>query len=1259
MCVDSSFPLLDALLDALVARLEWAQIKAAPSTAETNFDHPAGPVHSEHAAANAAGTQNHQTGSAIVSEQAPGKPKWTKSNKHVDWLPEKPQPIMPLLSTFFKRVFDGAPKPMNTLNQDVPSSRGLPQAPLASERVDHPARRQKLDSQKTFTDLQFQPAETEAEVRARRRNSISSTQSNAQGVGSTQSSNSRPLQGNVTEYRQLESQTKAPKRRRLRRRDSMGNSATHPETIEDSDDDPVHLVHTGSTFVRKEQEVDGRELSNRFVRSGQHANLGLLGRARAKRGATDDIVNDPKRVRNSSPDPLAEEPTSSSNRRQTRHTQSSPSESTRGEIKPTKFTSRAIPMAPTRRPGLKRVELPEMTVARHIVQAGFLLQAGVSGDYAYPDPKGSLYQKCFLQLHEVSTILHPTDEDGKLIVGLSFLAVDLKRVHTIKMGHPPVPIIAIHRAVNPGMTAPPKLHLEFSSQDEVEHFSSWVRMSREERLSVKMEIEIPDKLTRELNNLRSKASKGAVLRDSDASLPQFGDDIKLIERQRQMQSRKAKEPVRQTPPKSQRLSIKDSMERPPSRHEETIQVPESPKATQTRATRSRPSRPVERLETPPRGWTEDNPGWAGDWRNSLVYPAQGKDRATVDKEDIARLDEGQFLNDNLIIFVLRRLQIEMEKNQPELARRVHFHNTFFYDKLKPSKSGAGINYDSVKAWTSRVDLFTKDFIVVPINEYSHWYIAIIYNAPKLVPSHDSVSEPPEQQNPSSIAVVPVDLVDDGDMVASTDVGTTNASIPSADTDKHTLEKELRRMSISSCDDAKHGKKARELQAADENGVVDLMNGGQDHDQAQEQHQVQVRNGTTERKKQARKSNVGLRKADPSQPKIITLDSLGSPHSPACSYLRQYLMAELKDKKGVEIPDPGRIGMTAKNIPLQENYCDCGLYLLGYIHEFLQNPDGFIHGLLAQEEPQWKIDAPHLRQEIRQTIFELQKEQQRREDAERDEKRQRKRQAALDQRNLAERSSSSDANHPELKTQPSSSASAISLINNDNNTESGSSVIQSLERGEATDSSTLHQNEMRTIEAGKLGYARNTRHGSREVTPKFRAAIEDPGVNSLPGTFPSSPPRPTKDRAIIETPRRSQRSASNTTEREFLRPIPRSPSTRDGTPGNPVAVEESPEPHPSRDLTRDLQRDLRSATKELKGSKKPGNSVCNWYIPLSTSTSIQKDKSQPEARVARPNETATDSAYFRGPSRQRPQDRAGRAELVLKKPPTINIDDISD
>jgi hypothetical protein len=72
------------------------------------------------------------------------------------------------------------------------------------------------------------------------------------------------------------------------------------------------------------------------------------------------------------------------------------------------------------------------------------------------------------------------------------------------------------------------------------------------------------------------------------------------------------------------------------------------------------------------------------WDAPLVYPAVGPSRTTIDAEDIARLDDGELLNDNIILFCLR----EMQEKNPELKGKAHIFNSFFYETLTslPSKS---------------------------------------------------------------------------------------------------------------------------------------------------------------------------------------------------------------------------------------------------------------------------------------------------------------------------------------------------------------------------------------------------------------------------------------------------------------------------------------------------------------------------------------------------------------------------------------------
>ena len=59
----------------------------------------------------------------------------------------------------------------------------------------------------------------------------------------------------------------------------------------------------------------------------------------------------------------------------------------------------------------------------------------------------------------------------------------------------------------------------------------------------------------------------------------------------------------------------------------------------------------------------------------------------------------------------------MENSEPTTAQRVHIFNTFFYERLTSAGQGhKGINFEAISKWTSKIDIFEFDYVVVPINE---------------------------------------------------------------------------------------------------------------------------------------------------------------------------------------------------------------------------------------------------------------------------------------------------------------------------------------------------------------------------------------------------------------------------------------------------------------------------------------------------------------------------------------------------------------
>lgn len=398
------------------------------------------------------------------------------------------------------------------------------------------------------------------------------------------------------------------------------------------------------------------------------------------------------------------------------------------------------------------------------------------------------------------------------------------------------------------------------------------------------------------------------------------------------------------------------------------------------------------------------------WNKPLTYPKAGKKKTTVDFSDLERLDEGEFLNDNLIGFYLRFLEQTFEEQKPDLAKRVYFFNTYFYTTLtnahKPRKV---FNYEGVQKWTRAVDIFTYDYIIIPICENTHWYLAVICNLPQLdrvaMPKEASSSQTEigslkaaEEQNefsapPSS----PVDELDqrgtrspggnefepdereatnsfaemnlDGDtrkpatMSANIESTVTAETIYAHADDREMLDAQFEAIMPESTFEMAFDGPGRETTKQQIEEIEDLI---------EEPEQIAKANART--KKQKRKSMPPpVTNIDPSIPAIITFDSLGQTRSTTLRNLKQYLTQEAKSKRNMEVDIAQIKGINAK-VPQQENFSDCGLFLLGYLSKFLEDdPKDFITKIIRRKytREDWsKLDPSILRKSLREQIQEL-------------------------------------------------------------------------------------------------------------------------------------------------------------------------------------------------------------------------------------------------------------------------------------------------
>jgi hypothetical protein len=322
------------------------------------------------------------------------------------------------------------------------------------------------------------------------------------------------------------------------------------------------------------------------------------------------------------------------------------------------------------------------------------------------------------------------------------------------------------------------------------------------------------------------------------------------------------------------------------------------------------------------------------WKKPLVYPRNGKKKAEVTLCDRERLLTDDFMNDNLIALYMRFLQDHLERTNKEAAKRIYFFNTYFYATLTNTPRGRGINYGGVEKWTRNVDLFSYDYIVVPINESVHWYLAIICNLPSLSLGAADAVEPvhtPALQKESS-----------------------NASESEVQAIEETPEPELKSKSENNA--SNKASKPREIRKESEAGghiaYLQVDGAGENSlpppnfSKFAAQKLAQDQAATSQPTNKSKKKRTGL-KLDPNQTTIITLDPLDIPRSPTIKSLREYVCREAESKRGVEL-DPNNVkGMRARDIPFQPNSWDCGLYLLAYLERFVQSPDWFVTKVLQR------------------------------------------------------------------------------------------------------------------------------------------------------------------------------------------------------------------------------------------------------------------------------------------------------------------------
>ncbi|MEE6476467.1 hypothetical protein FKM82_011083 [Ascaphus truei] len=306
----------------------------------------------------------------------------------------------------------------------------------------------------------------------------------------------------------------------------------------------------------------------------------------------------------------------------------------------------------------------------------------------------------------------------------------------------------------------------------------------------------------------------------------------------------------------------------------------------------------------------------------------------------------------------------------------------------------------VKTWTRHVDIFQKDFIFVPLNEAAHWFLAIICfpglqkpeNYPN--PHYQGMMTPPAPAPKLDGDCVSASL---SQRDSETCLQGTSPKLPMpkppsknltpilVDTSPGTGESDALGPRISHCVGRRNFRKSdqglreadvslkplypgTDSSAKDVNGITNECKTPVKHSDGLHRIQLSYSDGPVDGKKTEEElidfsdeqdnldessddggladdnctSEAGKWHLKPSfckQPCILLMDSLRGPsRSTVVKTLREYLEVEWEVRKGSK-RSFSKDFMKGSNprVPQQNNFSDCGVYILQYVESFFENP----------------------------------------------------------------------------------------------------------------------------------------------------------------------------------------------------------------------------------------------------------------------------------------------------------------------------------
>lgn len=91
----------------------------------------------------------------------------------------------------------------------------------------------------------------------------------------------------------------------------------------------------------------------------------------------------------------------------------------------------------------------------------------------------------------------------------------------------------------------------------------------------------------------------------------------------------------------------------------------------------------------------------------------------ITANDLKCLASGEHINDNIINFYLKFLENQLLND--EQRQRIHICDTFFMASIET------LDRSRIHRRLNRVDLFNRDYLLIPVHSLDHWYLLVLYH----------------------------------------------------------------------------------------------------------------------------------------------------------------------------------------------------------------------------------------------------------------------------------------------------------------------------------------------------------------------------------------------------------------------------------------------------------------------------------------------------------------------------------------------------